>query len=80
MGLLDFDVGEIGVNVVGLGMKSGSLSDLNREEPSPLSIRGERSSLANKSFQSTSPTLVMAVESMIFAPVLGAAAIKGALA
>ena len=80
MGLPDSEGGEVGVKVVGLGMKSGSLSDLNRGELSPVSTRAERSSLVNKSFQSTSPTLVMAVESMIFAPVLGAAANRGALA
>ena len=81
MGFLESepDSGEIGVKVDGIGMKSGSFNDLNRVTPSPFSARVERSSLASRSLQSTSPTLVMAVESMIFAPVLGAAENGGAV-
>ena len=64
--------GVIGANVDGMGMKSGSLADLNRKPESlPLSLRVDRSSLANTSFQSTSPTLVMAVESRNGAPARG---------
>ena len=81
MGLLESETGsgESGVKVDGAGTKSGSLSVLKRAAPSPFSRRVDRSSLANKSFQSTSPTLVMAVESMMFGPVLGAVAKGDAL-
>ena len=64
--------GVIGANVDGIGMKSGSLTDLNRKPESfPLSLRVDRSSLAKTSFQSTSPTLVMAAESRKGAPARG---------
>ena len=49
-----------------MGMKFGSLSVLNFKPLSPSdSERFEISSFASKSFQSTSPTLVIAVESTI---------------
>ena len=54
-------------------MKSGSFADLNRNPVSPWwTERVERSSFANSSFQSKSPTLVIAVESTIDATALGA--------
>ena len=63
-----------GAKVDGMGINSGSFADLNRKPVSPpFSTPVASSSFAINSFQSTSPTFVIALESMIGAPARGTA-------